>query len=39
MRYVWKDVLATDPYYNPNLTLTHEDFSFAVPPRVAKRWE
>ncbi|HEX7177605.1 MAG TPA: glycosyltransferase [Pyrinomonadaceae bacterium] len=38
MMYVWKDALAGDPYYNPNLTLVGEDFSLAVPPRAAKRW-
>ena len=30
----WGDVLRTDPAYNPNLTLVHEDFSLAWPPRV-----
>ena len=29
----WRDHLAVDPAYNPNLTLTHEDFSLAWPPR------
>lgn len=29
----WKDALTQDPAYNPNLTLDHEDFSLASPPR------
>ncbi|WP_244564204.1 glycosyltransferase family 2 protein [Rhizobium sp. RU36D] len=29
----WKDALIQDPAYNPNLTLDHEDFSLASPPR------
>jgi hypothetical protein len=24
----WKDVIAADPYYNPNLSRTREDYSF-----------
>ncbi len=34
MKKRWKDVLDTDPAYNPNLTLDAEDFSLAWPPRV-----
>ncbi len=30
----WGDVLRKDPAYSPNLTLEHEDFSMAWPPRV-----
>jgi glycosyltransferase involved in cell wall biosynthesis len=30
----WKGLLANDPAYSPNLTLNHEDFSLAWPPRV-----
>jgi GT2 family glycosyltransferase len=30
----WGDVLLTDPAYSPNLTLRHEDFSLAWPPRL-----
>jgi len=30
----WGTRLANDPAYNPNLTLDHEDFSLAFPPRV-----
>ncbi|WP_096349099.1 glycosyltransferase family 2 protein [Hydrogenophaga crassostreae] len=35
--YMWKrwpDMMARDPAYSPNLTLDHEDFSLAWPPRV-----
>jgi GT2 family glycosyltransferase len=31
----WGDKLATDPAYNPNLTIDREDFSLASPPRVS----
>lgn len=34
MKQRWGDRLLTDPSYNPNLTLEHEDFSLACPPRV-----
>ena len=34
MKERWKDSLLQDPAYSPNLTLEHEDFSFAWPPRV-----
>ena len=34
----WGPRLLADPFYNPNLTLTHEDFSLAFPPRVEKSW-
>lgn len=30
----WGEALLRDPAYNPNLTLVHEDFSLAWPPRV-----
>lgn len=30
----WGPILAADPAYSPNLTLDHEDFSIASPPRV-----
>lgn len=29
----WGDVLVNDPAYNPNLTLTINDFTLAIPPR------
>lgn len=35
----WGEVLKNDPYYNPNLTLFSEDFSFAFPPRAEKPWK
>ena len=38
MKRRWGDALATDPYYNPNLTLDAEDFGIAFPPRVRKPW-
>lgn len=34
MRRRWEAVLADDAYYSPNLTLDHDDFSLAWPPRV-----
>lgn len=34
MRERWEAWLANDPAYNPNLTLEHEDFGLAWPPRV-----
>lgn len=34
MRHHWDLWLANDPYYNPNLSLEHEDFSLAWPPRI-----
>ncbi|MBS0663745.1 MAG: glycosyltransferase [Verrucomicrobia bacterium] len=33
MRRTWGRLLDRDPAYNPNLTLTQEDFSLAFPPR------
>ena len=33
MRRQWAPLLDRDPAYSPNLTLQHEDFSLAVPPR------
>ena len=38
MQSRWKNVLANDPYYNPNLTLLTEDFALAHPPRAVKPW-
>ena len=34
MRKRWGHILDHDPAYNPNLTLQHEDFTLACPPRV-----
>ena len=33
MHQRWGEVLMHDPAYNPNLTLQHDDFSLAWPPR------
>ena len=33
MKKRWGHLLKADPFYNPNLTLITEDFSFAFPPR------
>ena len=34
MKAKWKNLLMKDSTYNPNLTLLHEDFSLAFPPRT-----
>ena len=34
MKSRWQDSLINDSAYNPNLTLVHDDFSLAWPPRV-----
>mgnify|MGYP001180885996 CR=1 FL=1 len=34
MQNKWRAIIKHDPYYNPNLTITSEDFSVAFPPRV-----
>ncbi|MDD4904615.1 MAG: glycosyltransferase [Methylobacter tundripaludum] len=34
MQKRWGYLLKDDPAYNPNLTLEHEDFSYAWPPRI-----
>jgi glycosyltransferase involved in cell wall biosynthesis len=34
MKQLWGHLLVNDPAYSPNLTLEHEDFSLAWPPRV-----
>jgi glycosyltransferase involved in cell wall biosynthesis len=34
MHEKWGGRLNKDPYYSPNLTLSHEDFSLAWPPRT-----
>lgn len=36
MKTKWGRKLEADPYYSPNLSLTHEDFGLAYPPRVLK---
>jgi glycosyltransferase involved in cell wall biosynthesis len=35
MQNRWGETLLCDPAYNPNLSLQHEDFSLAWPPRVS----
>ena len=35
----WGDVLADDPYYNPNHSLELPGFRLAFPPRVEKPWQ
>lgn len=35
MTRTWGESLRNDPAYSPNLTLDHEDFSLAWPPRVS----
>jgi len=39
MKNKWKETLLTDRNYNPNLSLSHELFAPAFPPRVAKPWQ
>jgi GT2 family glycosyltransferase len=34
LRNRWMSVLVSDPYYNPNLTLSGDPFTLAWPPRV-----
>ena len=34
MQKRWGGLLMNDPAYSPNLTLDHEDFSYAWPPRI-----
>lgn len=37
MRQAWGDTFLDDPAYSPNLTLDHEDFSLAWPPRLEEK--
>ena len=39
MQKRWGDVLRSDPYYNPNLSLDATDFSLAGTPRVTRPWQ
>ena len=39
MKERWGETLKNDPFYNPNLSLLREDFSFSFPPRKRKRWQ
>jgi GT2 family glycosyltransferase len=34
----WKDVILNDPFYNPNLSVTREDFTLSTHPRIPKPW-
>jgi O-antigen biosynthesis protein len=34
MQRTWKEFIQHDPAYNPNLSITSEDFSYACPPRI-----
>jgi O-antigen biosynthesis protein len=34
----WAEMIANDPAYNPNLSLTLPDFSLAFPPRAEPPW-
>ena len=38
LRRRWKEALAADPYFNPNLSLDRPDFALAYPPRYVARW-
>ncbi len=38
MTATWGDLLAADPYYNPNLALENGRFRLAAPPRRRQRW-
>jgi O-antigen biosynthesis protein len=39
MRTKWGSLLENDPFYNPNLTLTWEDYGLAFPPRLILKGE
>jgi GT2 family glycosyltransferase len=36
MQSTWRDAIASDPYYSPNLSLTKEDYSFRKKPAALK---
>ena len=38
MKRRWRQRLARDPFYNPNLSLRRGDFELAWPPRLTKPW-
>ncbi len=38
MQWRWGPMFASDPGYNPNLSLDHEQFDLAKPPRTPKPW-
>ncbi|MFM0354489.1 glycosyltransferase [Paraburkholderia nemoris] len=35
----WRNEIAHDPFYSPNLTNKAEDYSLAFPPRTPKSWK
>lgn len=39
MRKRWRDMLTTNPFYNPNLSLDSDEFELAVPPRSPRPHE
>jgi GT2 family glycosyltransferase len=39
MNSKWGDVLQSDPFYNPNLSLGENLFTLAFPPRTIKPWQ
>jgi glycosyltransferase involved in cell wall biosynthesis len=39
MEAKWKEALANDPCYNPNLSLGENLFTLAFPPRTKKPWQ
>jgi glycosyltransferase involved in cell wall biosynthesis len=39
MKEKWKEALAVDPCYNPNLSLTEKLFTLVFPSRVTKPWQ
>ncbi len=39
LREKWGEKLETDPYYNPNLSISRADLSLAEPPRVSCPWK
>lgn len=38
MRTRWKDVIKSDPFYNPNLNYSRPDFSLSNSPLIDKPW-
>ncbi|MDX5299585.1 MAG: glycosyl transferase family 2, partial [Gammaproteobacteria bacterium] len=38
MRRRWGHLMRHDPYYNPNLSYVHPDFSLSLAPLVEKPW-
>jgi O-antigen biosynthesis protein len=38
MKRRWGTALVEDPFYNPNLSLVHENPGLSFPPRIVKPW-